>query len=195
MTFRISHNGNIIKLSVVTYFLSLSFLYILTLVPSACKASQATDVHVSFTLNQTPLKNVVKMINNQTGYAVFLDENLENIKISGNYNSIKLETFLNRVLKENFIYIISDTDKTIDVHTFASNFTQKALLPTLNNTPRSNDLSNNETTYQTDSRETYIDVYTSDDISPPHTSEEDTLIIDSQTGKPWEEVEEILQQF
>lgn len=172
---------------------------------SAIAKTPGDDMRVSFSLNKTPFTEIVKMIHEQTGYTVLLDDSLERIKISGEYRSIKLERFLLRTLKGgNSFFIISDKEKTIVVRTAtagasthkpvknikkhlyqAETSSDVNILDRLNKTKKSN---------KSYSQEAYGGIDELDNIFPSQNSGNKKHLIDTQTGNKWEEEEKSLQQ-
>lgn len=203
MDSNLSHNGDIMNLSAVACSITLCFLFVIVFVPDSSFADEPADLRVSFSLSQTPIKNVIKMISQQTGYSVYLDEDLEHIKISGDYNSIKLESFLNRAMKgSNSIFIISDEEKTIHVRTAVSSSIKTKSKATLKSKqPRANELdfdaldNLNNTKYSNHSypKEAYGGIEELDNNFPVTKSGNTNHLIDPQTGKTWEEAEKSLQ--
>lgn len=204
MASNISHNGDIMKISAGPCSIILCFLFVIVFAPNSSFADEPADLRVSFSLSQTPIKNVIKMISQQTGYSVYLDEDLEHIKISGDYNSIKLESFLNRAMKgSNSIFIISDKEKTIHVRTAVSGsikaqpkttFIKNASIDDNSDFDTLDNFNNYKTSVRSYSKESYGGIHELDNNFPVKKSRNNDHIIDPQTGKTWEEAEKTWEE-
>lgn len=191
------------KFPASTCSIILCFLFVIVFGPNSSFADEPADLRVSFSLSQTPIKNVIKMISQQTGYSVYLDEDLDHIKVSGDYNSIKLESFLNRAMKgSNSIFIISDKEKTIHVRTAVSGSIKAKSKATLKSKPTIrneldfdalDNLNNNNKSNHSYPKEAYGGIHELDNNFPVTKSSNNNHILDPQTGKTWEEAEKDLK--
>lgn len=165
----------------------LSFFFGFSLVGNVSAAATITEEEllVTFNLKQIPMKNVIDMITTQTGYTVNLEEKLVNFPVSGEFSSVEVTSFFNQVLKRKNPFItISPKEKTITVRTGSSGkYSDLAINRSENNT-KINDKSKIGK---------LGGIYELDKGSPPKVSNDNKHIIDSQTGKPWNEVEELLK--
>ncbi|MFT5697855.1 MAG: hypothetical protein ACI8ZB_000709 [Desulforhopalus sp.] len=195
-----------------SFFICLFCVLLFTLAlpsKSYCKDNANENLIISLELDQASMKNIVEIISKQTGYTVELDESLDNILVSGHYNSIKLETFLQRALKgSNSFFVISADNKTIIVKTATSQNNTPIRTPpkrkkaksqeerqdNIISQPLINKTSPNIAVTRKNPLSTNNGIHELNNNFSTTRSGNQKHLIDPQTDKSWEDIEKQLQQ-
>lgn len=178
----------------IIIFISLSFALLGTsLGSSSVVEGEAT---ITAKLVRVPLSEVFDIITSQTGFTVKYDGKVENQLISGEFNSIELNSFLKRVLKdENSLITVLPKMNIVTVQTFGSR----------KNSSRLDAIEPKTDSKGTEARSNMPLLQEQDDVisgginelnetPPPVVSGNNHHLVDPHTGKSWAEMEELLDK-
>lgn len=152
---------------------------------------------VTLSLKHEPMKNVVAEVVAQTGYIVEFDESLNEILITGEFESIKLTTFFRKILKNKNPFItVSEEEKIIAIQTVLSskaetNLPRRIQDKTVSIVEPQNTTQRNEG-WSSNSNERLGGIDELPPLPPTKPSGNTNHIIDPQTGKNWNEAEQML---
>lgn len=157
---------------------------------------------VSVKFNNVPLDVILKEIARQTGFKVYIDNNLQDDFFTGEYESIELTTFLSNLFKDKNTFItVSTESKTIFVNTVQRTKTQSVMeVPTSNKTIAwkndsvlvSSSKSERGDGVVNDPR--YGGIHEVPPLPVTKSSSNNEHLIDSQTGLEWELAEKLLEK-
>ena len=166
----------------------------------AAPNSGSEEPQVTLKLRRQPLGQVLEKITIQTGYTVDLEEQYRDLLVSGTFNSVPVSKFFRRALKgKSSIITINPEQKSIIVQTAIKSGYDSQLPSQEQYSAQVIDTTmlekNNSLTYEQYSDylpEQMGGLHELDNHFPPRTSGNNKHIVDSQTGKPWKEIEELL---
>lgn len=162
-------------------------------------AAETLSEEPRFTLNfeQEPMQNVVKMLENQTGYTISYDQKFQKQLVTGEFQDVKITAFFLKVLhKQNPFITISTQDKTISIQTALSASTNTKLrIPKESQnvskvTQKRRIMPENGLAISKSQRG---DIFELPPTPPATVSGNDDHLIDPQTGENWDAVEQMLK--
>ncbi len=181
----------------------LALVFVVTLGVAGLQATPSVggeEPQITLKVRKQPLGQILKTITTQTGYSVNLEEQYKSLLVSGTFNSVPVSKFFRRALKgKSSIITISPEQRSIVVQTaikskYASQSARQEQYPVqvIDTTmlEQSNVLISEQ--YNDYLPEQMGGIFELDNNFPPKKSGNDKHIVDSQTGRPWEEIEELL---
>ena len=189
------------KFIISTLTLIVTFGYLATTINvQAAPIFSNEEPKVTFQLRRQSLGQVIEKIASQTGYTIEMEKQLESQLVSGNFSSVPVSELFRQALKgKSSIIIISPEQKSIVVQTaIKSEYTRQPpsqsqdIIHVIDTTMLEQKSSISNEQYHDYLPEQMGGIHELDNNFPPKISGNDKHIVDPQTGKPWNQIDELM---